>query len=303
MKKYLIFLVLFSLSKTKAQVVFCPPGAEWHYLFSGTIFWPGTTYNEKIKYVGDSINGLDTLKILTHYRFYTTCGPGSSKTYIKQKGDTVFFKNNRTQGIWQILYNFAATAGQSWQTTTILSLNTPKTFTFTVQSVSTVTINGYPLRQLTIDISHWGGHIITERFGSDAFLFNFNSISPNQCDGDVLMEFLCYQDDAFGVKQFGEKSCDYYTRNTTGINEKLLEDERVKIYPNPVNDKLHFEIIEPKNEPINLTIMNPLGQVVYTKTMSRTEEEIDLSDLKSGIYLLNLFYNKELIRTAKLIKE
>jgi hypothetical protein len=305
MKKQLLFLVcLLAFVKTEAQVVFCPPGAQWNYLFSGTIFWPGNTYNETINYVGDSISGADTLKILVHNRFFMACGIRINKTFIKQKGDTVFFNNYLTQGSWQILYNFAAQPGQGWQTTVLKSYTTTITFSVTVQSVSTVTLNGFSLKQLIVSGVHWGSiGQITERIGSGYFLFNFSSKNPGSCDGDVFLEPLCYTDNAFGTKQFGEKSCDYYTRNSVSITNQKFTDRKFKVYPNPVNDFLHIEIKDFEKVEIRLTD-------IYGRTISHlTKEAIDLkiqlntAELKNGIYFLQVFSKETLISTKKVIKE
>src|ERR1043165_6473023 len=100
----LLFLIFLVTTKIQAQVVFCPPGAEWHYNFR-TEFLQRTD-NVTIKYVGDTLWGLDLLKILSATRFYVDQNCRSvSRTLIKQKGDTIFMNNNRTQNSWQILYN------------------------------------------------------------------------------------------------------------------------------------------------------------------------------------------------------
>jgi len=59
MKKLLpLFVCAFLFGNLKSQIVFCPPGAEWHYNF----ILPRGIENEKISYDRDSIIGTETLK-------------------------------------------------------------------------------------------------------------------------------------------------------------------------------------------------------------------------------------------------
>jgi len=302
MKKTLLVILCFVyLNKSNAQVVFCPPGTEWHYLFEGSIFSPGSTHNETIKYIGDSISGTDTIKFLMHSRFYTTCGSLVYKTFLRQKGDTVFFYNPLTQGTWQILYNFGALPGQSWQTSLLKSYTTTITFTFTVQSVSTVTINGLTLRELTITAAHWAaGTTITERIGSNSFLFNFSHRTPGSCDGNVFMGSLCYSDNSFGTIQFTDKSCNYYTSNGVSIIEERTDEGQIRLYPNPAKDLLFVDVSLPGES--EMSFIDIYGKEVK-KLRIEQKSRIDVSGLNKGIYFLVISSREQIIYKTKFIKD
>src|SRR5690606_23110318 len=116
MKKLLHNIIFFGfVFNTYSQVVFCPKGAAWTYLFET---WPAQMYPSKIIYKNDSVIGQDTVKVLVHTKIYKNQNLCSYYKYtlLKQKGDTIFFRNDRTDGLWQILYNFATPPGQFWQT-------------------------------------------------------------------------------------------------------------------------------------------------------------------------------------------
>ena len=94
MKKLALLFALVSLTtKTKAQVVFCPAGAEWNYYFSADL--SGSLENETVKYLRDTVIGTDSVKILRSSRLYSDGNPSPPDflTHIKQKGDTIFFNN------------------------------------------------------------------------------------------------------------------------------------------------------------------------------------------------------------------
>jgi hypothetical protein len=149
---------LFVFKSSYAQIVFCPPGASWNYSFV-YIPAPNGIYNyvnEQIAYVKDSLIGGEPAKVLTHRFYYEQCyqvGQLQPKeTYIKQRGDTVFFRNARTQHTWQILYNFASPPGGSWKTTLLDAYDIPYTTTLTVDSISQEVKNGFNLKKLHLDI-------------------------------------------------------------------------------------------------------------------------------------------------------
>lgn len=307
MKPFIVICFFFFFqSSLEAQVVFCAKGAEWNYLFNGSIFSPGNTYNETIKYEGDTIDGQDTVKILSHNRFYLACGSyvWPRQTLLKQKADTIFFKNSLTSGTWQILYNFAALPGQSWTTTTQKGYTITETFTTTVNSVTTVTINGLALKQLNVSsTSKWYSPVITERLGSSLFLFNLSLGHVSSCDGDWLLENLCYRDSTFGLLQYGEHSCYYYTVNSTGIFKEEMQ-LNFEMYPVPANELINLNFNRVLKNP-EIQISDIQGRLISKQTINKSTDcySIDISELKSGLYYLNMFENGKWIGSNKLVKE
>jgi hypothetical protein len=64
----------------------------------------------------------------------------------------------------------------------------------------------------------------------------------------------------------------------------LGKNDGIKIYPNPVNDRL---FIENKNGTFNqVTVINTLGQVVKKDNIKKGNNVIDIAVLNSGIYYL-----------------
>lgn len=71
----------------------------------------------------------------------------------------------------------------------------------------------------------------------------------------------------------------------TGINS-ITKNNSVKIYPNPANDVVH--IVRNTKTNASLAVINTLGQVVLTKELTKESESINISELQSGIYFLNI---------------
>lgn len=301
MKKLLpIFLFVQFLSESKAQIVFCPPGAEWHYSFYNNL--PYSIINEKIKYIGKAVIGLDTMLYIEHYRFFNQLNHGFfiGSTYFKQKGDTVFVKNNITSQNWQILYNFNVQPGHNWQN----NLTNGKTYTVTVDSVNQKVVNNHNLKQLFVhyQTTYYNSPYtytatILERFGCTTYLFNF--FNDTESDGDYIQDFLCYQDSTFGQIQFTSKPCNY--SNLTGLINFEDSWPSITLFPNPTKDKVYLSLQSGENN-FRVSLYDTFGQIIYSMNNISERHEIDMSSFERGIYFLKLQNNSEQ-KTIKIIKE
>lgn len=96
------------------------------------------------------------------------------------------------------------------------------------------------------------------------------------------------------------KSC---STTYAGINSMSLHETR--IYPNPATSQLTIQstsviLSGVEGQPINqLTITNPLGQIVYTNHYNSEKIQVDISTLSTGVYFLRI--NSTEVR--KFIKE
>jgi len=311
MKKLLLlsFLVL-HFSKMNSQVVFCPPGAEWHYKFGNNL--PYYPINENIKYIGDSVISGETTKVLRHTKYYNSTNDyyGTVYTFLKQNGDTIFFKSPITQNQWQILYNFNTPVSNGWTNYVSIAPNYSVTqmFSTLVDSIKVISINNTSLKQLYVtNVSHRyqdvfiTNGIIAERFGSlTDYLFNFSNYAHG-LDADYFGEILCYRDNTIGLKQFSAQSC------LTGLESRKTKENNLQVFPNPCSDNLKLSL-ETQNTSSNyeMRLMNALGEEIFFSKIHFDLTEIfrvDISSFKSGLYLVQLFENKKLIETQKIIKE
>ncbi|MBT6686683.1 MAG: T9SS type A sorting domain-containing protein [Bacteroidetes bacterium] len=84
------------------------------------------------------------------------------------------------------------------------------------------------------------------------------------------------------------------------VNQKIeIENNEISIFPNPVNSKLSINNIENIE---NLIITNSIGQQVV-ELSNLNSNQIDLSILPSGIYIIQLFNKDNLIFAQKFVKE
>ncbi len=86
-----------------------------------------------------------------------------------------------------------------------------------------------------------------------------------------------------------------------GIEQFANSNEQITVYPNPTKDVLHIEGIL-LNEPTEVAIIDVLGNAVYHATFTTQHNTINIAELNSGVYVLELSNSKD--RVAKrLIKE
>lgn len=88
--------------------------------------------------------------------------------------------------------------------------------------------------------------------------------------------------------------------NVNGISGNIA------IFPNPSNGKFNFAITMPQPSDLNFTVINNIGQVVYTKVEKAVGNAVvgmDLSHLAKGIYFVNIIDNSGDKVTKKIIIE
>ncbi len=100
-----------------------------------------------------------------------------------------------------------------------------------------------------------------------------------------LANLNCYLDTMFTYKMVGMK---------------LLKDDLIKIYPNPVNQTLTIETNNSK--PFQIKVLNALGQIVLTKDMDLAKDKIDEALFFEGVYTLEILVDTAITR-LRFIKE
>ena len=91
-----------------------------------------------------------------------------------------------------------------------------------------------------------------------------------------------------------------YSANTTKLVEIPEDNNQIKLYPNPVSDKLIIETVgSTRNSTID--IINSIGQVIYSDKLSETTF-VNTESFTKGIYIVKLFMNDK-IEFKKIIKE
>lgn len=86
---------------------------------------------------------------------------------------------------------------------------------------------------------------------------------------------------------------------TTPINE-INGDMEMEIYPNPALDKIYIDFADKKK--LKMQVYNIVGECVLQKNLNNNTNEVDISSLAKGIYILKFTSPKGTLE-KKLIKE
>lgn len=84
------------------------------------------------------------------------------------------------------------------------------------------------------------------------------------------------------------------------LNQDSFNLDSVKIYPNPTKDILNIESLNVITE---VNIVNLLGEIVYNNPIHKSDVEINVQALPTGLYLILLTVDKGSEHILKLIKE
>ncbi len=87
---------------------------------------------------------------------------------------------------------------------------------------------------------------------------------------------------------------------TAGVGKFGADRKYLHVYPNPVAGTLHMD---PLPGSARLTIFNNSGQVVMVQEMEGNQDQVDLSSLPSGMYILSRQSGNEAIQYVKVIRE
>jgi len=76
--------------------------------------------------------------------------------------------------------------------------------------------------------------------------------------------------------------------NISGIDNSELINKKMTIYPNPVNDIISFEINGYNNEEYTMNIYTVSGELIRSEILKHNHQQIHVSDLNNGIYVVEI---------------
>lgn len=286
MKKIYILSILFLLTMRLAAQSYTPLpmiGANWNNIFWG---FTSSYYHETV--CGeDTIIGPHTYKKLYHY-FYNPSNGNILSSYYEcgVRNDTlnkqVWYVNagNTTE---EILFDFNLMPGDS----ITLTINdfTPYSLTYHVQSVGTTVINSTTCKTITFDtvgngfVEKW-----TESIGSTEGLYHRGHPMTSNY---YVFDCLSVAGNFIYATLPTQTTCASYVC-TTGLPEP--EQFSFSFYPNPAQNQLHLDGLDPARNYEQLIIRDATGRIVLQKNPATgiSALDLDLSTLSSGLYLLEL---------------
>jgi len=94
----------------------------------------------------------------------------------------------------------------------------------------------------------------------------------------------------------------HYNNIISSSSEYILDENYFTIYPNPANNLLHINSI--RTEKYSIRIYSTLGRLIkHISDIDNNNYSLPINNLKSGVYIVQIYSNKHLIGSRKLIIE
>ena len=154
-----------------------------------------------------------------------------------------------------------------------------------IMSATTTDIDGY----FTVENLPLGTYLIK----ADMFGYGMDTLQTVTFDGtnNSYNVTLCSNDTINMI--------DMCNMVVTGVNE-VDKTNLINIYPNPAKDFLTIAYY--KNEPYNIEIIDITGKKVLSKPFKNAINQVDISSLNSGLYVIRVFNEKTDVVTKLMIK-
>jgi photosystem II stability/assembly factor-like uncharacterized protein len=169
----------------------------------------------------------------------------------------------------------------------------------TTWKIGTNGLNGHSI----ITLKTIGNSVLAGLNDGVFYTNNNGDVWNNMCQGLPFAEVTCIgRDDSCvyaGVHGHGvwKRPLSDFAIDFTG--SKIIDlSSNLEVYPNPANDKLNIDL----EEKATIEILNLQGQIIGTKSLTEKSNNLDLSNLVSGVYTLRITTDRG-IAIRKLIKQ
>jgi hypothetical protein len=133
-----------------------------------------------------------------------------------------------------------------------------------------------------------------------AYCDNDLTTSRENFIGSIYMTAATANNNYITADYFGTLLLVDQEENGSSIATKTNSDSFVKVYPNPAKDKIFIEKKNTSNREISLEIRSLTGSLVKSLKYKSENTEINIADLSSGIYILNIA-SDNCLQTEKLV--
>lgn len=94
----------------------------------------------------------------------------------------------------------------------------------------------------------------------------------------------------------------YEIYGTTDVDDGRI-DLSAQVFPNPAMDRLTLSIDQHLPEDLHFTMHTNDGKLIENGKITSPQEEIRVSELPQGIYILRVFSKQQTLKTFKIIKK
>lgn len=178
------------------------------------------------------------------------------------------------------------------------------TITFSVQLNNDATLAGLQVNGSSI--ADFNATTLSYDIVLDAGTTEAPTVSANATDANASVE-ITQANDANGSATIEVTAEDGTTTKTYTINFTVQTSifrnkvESIKAYPNPFNNQISVHVDQAVQ---SVSLLNNLGQSLYrTSELNKETVTIETSELKCGIYFIQIIYDNQDVQHCKVIKQ
>ena len=82
-----------------------------------------------------------------------------------------------------------------------------------------------------------------------------------------------------------------------------LNPQSIIVYPNPAHDQLHIDVSGGNTTGIQIMMYDITGKIVYQAPMQHDKHTIDMQQMASGVYIMQLSNSKGIAKIVKVVKD
>lgn len=253
-------------------------GSEWYY---GIINNEGNASYQYLSCEGDTVINHKKVKIIVKTNTLYDKTVRQSREYIYEYNGCVYWWHDPQQDS-TMLYDFTANVDDEWT----IKVGTDS-ITMHVDDVGIVEYNSQVFRSLTISDENdvFSGTIVC----SIGHITSFFPERMLENKGNFEMTGIrCYWEKGTIIYQQGDVDCDeIYGQLHVGV-EEITADKGFDVYPNPSQGVLYVKSDQMDSK---YFVINTMGQTVALGKIVSDNQQIDLSNLSNGIYLIRINNN------------
>jgi hypothetical protein len=295
-----ISILYIAFATNSYSQTWCPPGATWYYT-DALANLEGYT---KLTYSKDTvINKIACKKITCFHKglvFMISQGFYSSPFFTYSENGIAYLYNNKYgKHEFEVLFDMNAQIGDKWRIPQVDTACADSLYFMEVLDTGTKMVNGFNLKWLHVKLDHSPYFdTITERLG-----YRYDNFDYSPCHNVIADSpgggLRCYSDNDFGLYSTKKNSsCDFIT----AISELQLNEDELKIYPNPANDKLTINLHFNYKQKATVDLYDLTGKLIRSNTLKEGDDELEISTatLSEGIYIYKSNVNGVYIKLGKL---
>lgn len=90
---------------------------------------------------------------------------------------------------------------------------------------------------------------------------------------------------------------------TLEVDDESIMEKKILLYPNPVKDFLNVDFGKENFHNSNYILFDSQGKLIKTGNFSQQKTELNMTELPTSVYIIQIFQDRKNIKTFKIIKK